>query len=80
MSDRRTALEIAALMLIAITGLVLGVQQGRTSEGLDDLNRTVLGTQVIRCVNDLNVVSQTDPVVQAICERALGRAGRETRP
>lgn len=78
--NRRNALELGAILLVAVGGIVLGVQQGRTSEGLDDLNRTVLGTQVIRCVNDLNAVSRTDPVVQAICRRALDQAREEVMP
>jgi hypothetical protein len=76
-SNRRTALELLCLALIAVAGIVLGLQQGRTSEGLDDMNKTIIGTQVIRC---LELRDKLDDRSQIICDRANriadGQAGR----
>lgn len=80
MSDRRTALELVAILLVAIAGVVLGVQQSRTSDELDELNATVLGTQVLRCTNDMTDVSKLDPTVSAICARAIAAVGGRVPP
>jgi hypothetical protein len=77
-TPKRTAFEIAAILLVAASGIVLGVQQSRVNAELDELNERSRENQVLRCY-ELGLAGRPlDPTASGICVEAF--ADQEGKP
>lgn len=65
--NRRTLLELVAIMLVAAGGFTLALQQGRVNAELDELNERSRENQVLRCYELGLAENPLDVRVSQIC-------------
>ena len=71
--NHRAALELVAILLVAVGGMVLALQQQRGNQEFDELNERSRENQVLRCY-ELALSGPLDPQISGICLDAFAWA------